>query len=63
MIIAGLIILTAVYLGLFIGWMVHIYEIAREADEERADEIADELIANAEIRVIQHLEIIDEMTK
>lgn len=63
MIIAGLIILSAVNLAFYIGWMAQVYEIAREADEERADEIADELLANAEIRVIQRLEIIDEMTK
>lgn len=49
------------YLILFIAWAIHLSEISREADEKRANEIADEILENAEIRVIQRLEIIDEM--
>lgn len=61
MAILGLLIILFGFGAFILCWSIEIMKIAKEADEKRAEEIADEMLANAEIRVVQRLEIIDEM--
>lgn len=61
MAMVGLLIMLLGFGAFIFCWAIECKKIASEADEKRANEIADEMLANAEIRVIQRLYIIDEM--
>ena len=58
---AGLLMILFGFGAFFFVWSIHIKEIAEQADEKRASAIADDLIRNADIRVVQRLIIKDEM--
>lgn len=55
MIILGVIILAIIWFGMVFCLDKQCTEIAKEADEERAQEIADEIIANSEYHINQRI--------
>lgn len=55
MVILGIIILVVVWGAVAAALWAQCTEVSRDADEERAQEIAKEILANAEVKVKQQI--------
>jgi hypothetical protein len=59
--ILGLALIGAVMIGLAAAWMLHVYELFTELDEEAVEERALELAENARLEILVGVDVIDEM--
>lgn len=59
--ILGLALIAAFLIGLAAAWMLHVYGIFTELDEEAVEERALELAENARLEITVGVDVVDEM--
>lgn len=54
-------LIAAFLIGMAAAWMLHVYEIFTELDEEAVEERALELAENARLEITVGVDVVDEM--